>query len=306
MALWQWSTTPANNATAATAINWAEGQPPSSVNDSARQMMADVATWYQNGPEWLNYGLTPTYVNATQFTVNGNQTATYSVGRRVRAFVTAGTIYGTVTASSFSSQTTVTVAWDSGNLDNGVSEVDVGFLNPAYSSLPSGLSPTFLACSVTGPIFKVGSASQNSEIDISITNSNTAGGFFLNPFGTAGFYDTTRSSIRWSCDISGNFTVSGIITANSDERLKSDWEDLPDDIIERVASNVLSGTFKRISTGKREAGVGAASLKEIFPETVLKGDEYFSVAYGNAALTLVVKLCQRIVKLEKRLEALEA
>lgn len=33
MTLYKWSTTPANNATADSSINWAEGQAPSSVND---------------------------------------------------------------------------------------------------------------------------------------------------------------------------------------------------------------------------------------------------------------------------------
>lgn len=42
-AFWQWSTTPASNATADPNINWAEGMSPSSVNDSARAMMAALA-----------------------------------------------------------------------------------------------------------------------------------------------------------------------------------------------------------------------------------------------------------------------
>ena len=132
MALWQWSTTAANNATADPSINWQEGQPPSTVNDSARAMMAVIAAWFAN-PEWLNVGFTPTYVSGTQFTVTGNQTSTYAVGRKVRAFVTAGTIYGQITASAFTSLTTVTVAWNSGALDSGVSEVDVGVLNQSFS-----------------------------------------------------------------------------------------------------------------------------------------------------------------------------
>jgi len=38
-----WSATAATNATADSAVNWAEGQAPSSVNDSARAMMAAMA-----------------------------------------------------------------------------------------------------------------------------------------------------------------------------------------------------------------------------------------------------------------------
>jgi hypothetical protein len=42
-AFYQWSTTPASNATADPTINWAEGMSPSAVNDSARAMMAALA-----------------------------------------------------------------------------------------------------------------------------------------------------------------------------------------------------------------------------------------------------------------------
>lgn len=44
-AIWQWSTTAASNDSADPSINWREGMAPSSVNDSARAMMAAVALW---------------------------------------------------------------------------------------------------------------------------------------------------------------------------------------------------------------------------------------------------------------------
>lgn len=43
--LYNWSRTAATNASADSSINWSEGQPPSSVNDSARAMMARIAEW---------------------------------------------------------------------------------------------------------------------------------------------------------------------------------------------------------------------------------------------------------------------
>jgi microcystin-dependent protein len=43
MTLYKWSQTAAGNATADPSINWQEGQAPSSVNDSARAMMASIA-----------------------------------------------------------------------------------------------------------------------------------------------------------------------------------------------------------------------------------------------------------------------
>jgi microcystin-dependent protein len=45
MTLWKWSRTASSNASADATINWAEGQAPSSVNDSARATMAAVAKY---------------------------------------------------------------------------------------------------------------------------------------------------------------------------------------------------------------------------------------------------------------------
>jgi microcystin-dependent protein len=45
MTLYRWSQTAASNATADASINWQEGQAPSSVNDSARAMMASAAKY---------------------------------------------------------------------------------------------------------------------------------------------------------------------------------------------------------------------------------------------------------------------
>lgn len=43
MTLWKWSKTASANANSDATVNWAEGQPPSSVNDSGRAMMAATA-----------------------------------------------------------------------------------------------------------------------------------------------------------------------------------------------------------------------------------------------------------------------
>lgn len=45
MPVFKWSKTASSNATADSTINWAEGQAPSSINDSARAEMAAVAKW---------------------------------------------------------------------------------------------------------------------------------------------------------------------------------------------------------------------------------------------------------------------
>jgi microcystin-dependent protein len=45
MSFWKWSRTASSNATADGSINWAEGQAPSTVNDSARAMMAAASKY---------------------------------------------------------------------------------------------------------------------------------------------------------------------------------------------------------------------------------------------------------------------
>lgn len=115
------------------------------LTDILRQIMAEVRAWWES-PGWIDFGHTPTYSSSTIFTVTGNQTAIYEVGRRVRAInSTLTTIYGTITASAYSASTSVTVAWDSGSLDNTVAEVAVGAAGIAntwlsFTSLSGALS----------------------------------------------------------------------------------------------------------------------------------------------------------------------
>jgi hypothetical protein len=86
--------------------------------------------------QWVDSGVTPTYVSATQFTVPGDQTSAFHVNRRIKATVTAGTVYGYISASVFGALTTVTVVLDSGNLDSGLSAVQLGLVTANNTSLP--------------------------------------------------------------------------------------------------------------------------------------------------------------------------
>lgn len=80
-----------------------------------------------------------TYISATRFSVPGDLTGTYQVGRRIQAMVSAGTLTGTITASASSGDpiiTTVTVLWDSGSMDVGLSSVNLAILTTTDPSLP--------------------------------------------------------------------------------------------------------------------------------------------------------------------------
>jgi hypothetical protein len=132
-----YSTTPANN----TAL-FPEGMAPSAVNDGMRQVQADLRSWY-NDSQWVNYGdgdgaFAIAYVSPTSFSVAGaDVTAVYHAGRRVRTSGSlTGTIYGTIQSAVFATNTTVTVAWDAGSLQNESLSVAIGILSAANSAMP--------------------------------------------------------------------------------------------------------------------------------------------------------------------------
>ena len=89
-----WSKTAASNSSADSAVNWAEGQPPSSVNDSARGMMAATAKWRDDISGTITTGGT-----STAYTVASNQsfsTLAYA-GASLLAFIPHTTNGATVT-----------------------------------------------------------------------------------------------------------------------------------------------------------------------------------------------------------------
>lgn len=140
MALKDWSTTALNNSTVGS-INFAEGQSAGSLNNSARQLMADSRTFYEE-IEWRDWGHTITYLTSTSFKVTGDYTSVYHAQRRVRAVGTStGTIYGAITSSSLSGgETTVVVTWDSGSLTNETLAVSLGIsvTGRPYETFPAG------------------------------------------------------------------------------------------------------------------------------------------------------------------------
>lgn len=85
--------------------------------------------------EWIS-GPTPTFISATSFSLAGDQTAVFTVGRRIKTTNTGGTIYSTIKSSVFGAVTTITVVNDTGVIDSGLSAVFYGILNAANNSVP--------------------------------------------------------------------------------------------------------------------------------------------------------------------------
>lgn len=83
--------------------------------------------------EWV-LGATPTFLSSSSFSLVGDQTATFHVGRRIKATVTAGTVYAYILTSTFGSTTTIVL--DSAVLDSGLATVSYGIIAFTNSSLP--------------------------------------------------------------------------------------------------------------------------------------------------------------------------
>ena len=139
-----WSTTAASN-NSASPDGWPEGMAPSGVNDSARENMSATRTWYEDA-EWINWGDTTAYVGATQFKIAGaDVTSRYTVNRRVRVVGTStGTIYGRISVSAFSTDTTVTVVFDSGSMSSETLTVSLGAIQ-SERSLPRATGQSIAA-----------------------------------------------------------------------------------------------------------------------------------------------------------------
>lgn len=137
-----WSTTAADNDDADATINWLENQLPSTVNNSARAMMAGIRGTFEgpdskhNGLEWWDSGLTPTRTGNTTFTVPTDLTAIFVEGRRLR-LTDSATIYATVVSSAFGAVTTVTVVTDSGSLSASLTKVFLSPQMPTSTSAPA-------------------------------------------------------------------------------------------------------------------------------------------------------------------------
>ena len=137
-----YSTTQASN-TSLNSISTAEGMLPSNLNNAIRALMKNTRDWF-NDSQWVEYGdgdasYTAAYASATSFTINGaDVTSVYHAGRRIKLTAsTPGTIYGTIASSSFSTNTTVNVSWDSGSLSNeSITSVHIGAISASNTSLP--------------------------------------------------------------------------------------------------------------------------------------------------------------------------
>ncbi len=181
---------------------------------------------------------------------------------------------------------------------NGWSEVLTSNNYTSYSpSLTgSGASGTW-GISITG---SAASATTSSQVTINYNNDSNSTYQMLwgsgnSVYGTAGIY----------CNPSTDIIYASQVQATSDESVKTNWRDIDSDFVYKLATAKI-GIYDRTDIELTQAGVSAQSWQKILPETVLNNqDGLLSVNYGNAALVSAVKLAEKVVEQEKRIEELE-
>ena len=186
-----------------------------------------------------------------------------------------------------------------------------------YTSYTGGLSSTN---NWNGVNYFVANRNTTSDSPALQAFSNNASGAIMS-FHRGGYYAVnfgldsdnvmriggwSAAANRWQLDMSGNGTYAGNVTAYSDERLKKDWSPIYDGFVDRLAI-IRAGTYTRIDSGERQAGVSAQAMRELLPEVVSEDNEgTLALAYGNAAMVSAVELAKELVALKHKVTELEA
>lgn len=191
----------------------------------------DVAA--QTGVEWLT-GPTPTFVSTTSFTLAGDQTSTFMVGRRVKTTNTGGTIYSVITASAFGAVTTVTVLNDAGVLDSGLSAVSYGLLSALNPSVPILQDINFLVS---------GSADLTKKLRLEVDGLTTA----TTRVGTVPDYDFRMGNLP-----------AGVIMDYAGSSIPTGWLECDGSVVSRTTYAAL---FTAISTTWNRGGEAGTDFR---------------------------------------------
>ena len=160
--------------------------------------MNDFQTTAVTFDEWLVYGAAATYISGTSFSVTGNQTNTFQIGRRIKTTNTGGAVYSTITNSVFGAVTTVTLRNDSGVIDSGLSAVAYGVLSVTNPSIPVIQTIAFSAYN-------------------SITTAMANNVFTKIDFQTENYdIGSTFASSRFTCTVPGLYTFKAVYRPGAD------------------------------------------------------------------------------------------
>lgn len=97
----------------------------------------------------------------------------------------------------------------------------------------------------------------------------------------------------------GGAFSAATVSSTSDERLKENWRDLPDDFIEQFAAIECAGLFDWKGEGRTDGGVGAQSLQRIAPWAVTRALGVLRVNHGAINTAVLHALARRVLRNER-------
>lgn len=150
--------------------------------------------------EWVA-GPTPTFVNASTFTMAADQTGTFTTGRRLRFQVTAATVYGTLANAVFAlGSTSAFIRADTSTwLDGGLTAVSYALLSANHPSLPQAfVNAEPLICA---------RISLSSSLPVSTSDITAATALWLLPY-KGNVIDIYDGSANWN-----RFPIAAMSTA---------------------------------------------------------------------------------------------
>ncbi len=207
-----WSTTAASN-NATPPDGWPEGQAPSTVNDCARENMAQIKAFAQDA-EWFDFAFTPTQVNANSFTVTGDQTAQILAGRQCKLYDAGNTYYRKVATATYTVVTTVSLGAGTA-ITSSLSSFAMAILKPTNQSFPSRVSHS--ALEVTGimslsaaAITVVNAGSLSVSAAAQITGNLGVGGYL-----SASAGQVTGMFSASAIQATGNVGIAGYLSASA-------------------------------------------------------------------------------------------
>jgi hypothetical protein len=153
--------------------------------------------------QWVS-GPAPTYISATQFSLVGDQTSTFQVGRRVKTTNSGGTVYSRITVSAFGAETTVTVVNDSGTLDSGLSAVSYGLLSADNPSIPKYAAVVSSIATLTGTTGSIATATPTTIFAVS---ASAVGAFIVSAWSASGGGSIYTASATVTADGTGNARI---------------------------------------------------------------------------------------------------
>ena len=291
---------PADGAGAAQAIWQTEGSslklvlapagdtdPPTSAI-SSWDNLAGVNDTTLSVDQWVS-GDTPTYVNATSFTIPNDQTSDYHVGRRIKTTNTGGTIYSTIITSAYTSLTTITVINDSGTLDSGLSAVSYGLISAENSSISVEAVVPVLganiasAAALTYPAYGTYSDVTGTTTITSFLTSGTVGTVVKRHFD--GVLTLTHHATNLILPNGANIVTFAGFEAEFVEYASGQWR--------MLSSNPAIGSTLQIQTtqsGVIGTGTTVMPFDDSAPQNT-EGDEYLTVAITpkTSSSTLIIE-----------------